>query len=185
MRNIFNDLGKQMWEVVTNYTYHKQKSLEESEVIRKEFNWEHVAEIGINTINEFLEKHPKVEDNNKTIITYLDGPRVEIKGTHGKKYFVEFIDGEGKVRFSDTISNNMWTSCGIKYYIPWTIKINGEVVETFSLNNKKVLIKFESKSIGDTIAWSPYAVELMKQRNCKVTLSTFHNEWFKFGIIWT
>ena len=45
--------------------------------------------------------------------------------------------------------------------------------------NKKVLISFESKSIGDTVAWAPYAIELMKQRNCKVILSTFHNEWFK------
>jgi len=175
----FNDLGKQMWEVVINHSFYKQKSLEESEIIRKEFNWEHIAEIGIKTINEFLEKTPKVEDTNKTIITYFDGPRVEIKGNHGKKYFIEFIDGEGKVRFSDTITNNMWTSCGIKYYIPWTIKINGEIVDKFNLTDKKVLISFESKSIGDTLAWSPYAIELMKHRNCKVILSTFHNEWFE------
>ena len=175
----FKDLGKQMWNVVTNYKHYKQKALEESEVIRKEFNWEHISEIGMNTINEFLEKNPKVEDTNKTIITYFDGPRVEIKGNYGKKYFVEFIDGKGKVRFSDTITNNMWTSCGIKYYVPWTIKINGEIVDEFNLTDKKVLISFESKSIGDTLAWSPYAIELMKQRNCKVILSTFHNEWFE------
>jgi autotransporter strand-loop-strand O-heptosyltransferase len=175
----FKDLGKQMWNVVTNYKHYKQKALEESEVIRKEFNWEHIAEIGIKTINEFLEKTPKAEDTNKTIITYFDGPRVEIKGDYGKKYFVEFIDGKGKVRFSDTITNNMWTSCGIKYYVPWTIKINGEIVDEFNLTDKKVLISFESKSIGDTLAWSPYAIELMKQRNCKVILSTFHNEWFE------
>jgi autotransporter strand-loop-strand O-heptosyltransferase len=175
----FKDLGKQMWNVVTNYKHYKQKALEESEVIRKEFNWEHISEIGMNTINEFLEKTPKVEDTNKTIITYFDGPRVEIKGNYVKKYFVEFIDGKGKVRFSDTITNNMWTSCGIKYYVPWTIKINGEVVDEFNLTGKKVLILFESKSIGDTLSWSPYAIELMKQRNCKVILSTFHNEWFE------
>jgi autotransporter strand-loop-strand O-heptosyltransferase len=165
--------------VVTNHQDYKQKALEESEIIRKEFNWEYVAEIGMNAINEFLEKRPKVEDDNKTIITYLDGPRVEIKGNHGKKYFVEFIDGEGKVRFSDTISNNMWTACGIKYFVPWTIRINGEVVDKFDLENKRVLVSFESKSIGDTIAWAPYAIELMKQKNCQVILSTFHNEWFE------
>ena len=175
----FNDLGKQMWNAVTNHQHYKQMALEESEIIRKEFNWEYVAEIGINTINKFLENKPKVEDTNKTIITYLDGPRVEIKGGHGKNYFIEFIDGEGKVRFSDTISNNMWTSCGIKYFIPWTIRINGEIVDKLDLTNKRVLISFESKSIGDTIAWAPYAIELMKQKNCQVILSTFHNEWFE------
>jgi len=129
---------------------------------------------------EFAEgKHPKTKDTNQTIISYLDGPRVEIKGNEGRKYFIEFIDGNGNVKYSDTISNNMWTACGIKYYVPWTIRINGEVVDQFNIENKTVLISFESKSVGDTIAWAPYAIELMRQKNCKVILSTFHNEWFE------
>jgi autotransporter strand-loop-strand O-heptosyltransferase len=175
----FNNLGKQMWDVVTNYQYYKQKALEESEVIRKDFSWERVAEIGINTINEFLDNRTELVDKNEMIVSYLDGPRVEVKGDHGSSYFVEFIDGEGKVRYSDTITNNMWTACGIKYYVPWTIKVNGKIVDQFSLENKTVLISLDSKSVGDTIAWTPYAIELMKQKNCKVVLSTFHNNWFK------
>ena len=175
----FNDLGNQMLNVVNNYQYYKQKSLEDSEIIRKDFSWERVAEIGIDTINEFLNKQIKTKDTNKTIISYFDGPRVEIKGDEGRNYFIEFIDGEGKVRFSDTISNNMWTSCGIKYFVPWTIRINGEIVDKLDLTNKRVLISFESKSIGDTIAWAPYAIELMNEKKCQVILSTFHNEWFE------
>lgn len=175
----FNDLGKQMWEVVTNHKMYKQKALEESEEIRKEFNWERVAEIGMETINEFLENYVKPDISNTIHISYLDGPRVEIKGDTKETYFIEFIDGEGKVRYSDTIENNMWTACGIKYYIPWTIRINGEVVDKFDIKGKKVLISFESSSIGDTIAWAPYAIELMKQKECEVILSTFHNEWFE------
>ena len=168
-----------MWDVVTNYQYYKQKSLEESEVIRKDFSWGRVAEIGINTINEFLDNRTELVDKNEMIVSYLDGPRVEVKGDHGSSYFVEFIDGEGKVRYSDIITNNMWTACGIKYYVPWTIKVNGEIVDQFSLENKTVLISLDSKSVGDTIAWAPYAIELMKQKNCKVVLSTFHNNWFR------
>jgi autotransporter strand-loop-strand O-heptosyltransferase len=103
---------------------------------------------------------------------------VEIKGNVSRSYFIEFIDGDGKVRHSSNITNNMWTSCNVKYYVPWTIRINGKVVETFNLEDKTVLISFESKSIGDTIAWAPYAIELMNQRKCKVILSTFHNDWF-------
>lgn len=175
----FKDLGKQMWEVVTNHSYYKQSALEESEEIRRDYNWERIAEIGHKTINDFLSRTPKPSDNNKIIINYLDGPKVEVNGDYQKKYFVEFIDGNGVVRFSNTITNNMWTSCGIKYYVPWTIKINGEVVDEFNLSGKRILISLESKSIGDTLAWAPYSIELMKQRNCKVILSTFHNEWFK------
>lgn len=175
----FNDLGRQMWGVVTNYQYYKQKALEESEIIRKKFSWERVAEIGIDTINEFLNNRIKLVDDNKIIVSYLDGPRVEVKGNKGKSYFVEFIDGDGKVRYSDTITNNMWTACGIKYYVPWTIKVNGEIIDRLNLENKTVLVSLESKSVGDTIAWAPYAIELMKQKKCKVILSTFRNEWFK------
>jgi len=180
----FEDLGKKMREVVTNYQSYKQKALVESEEIRTEFSWEHIAEIGINTINEFLDKKSWLEDKptkeNEFIITYMDGPRVEIKGDNNQKYFVEFINRKtNDVIFSDTISNNMWTSCSKKYFIPWIIKVNGQIIDTFTLEGKTVLISFETKAVGDTIAWAPYAIELMKQKNCKVILSTFHNEWFK------
>ena len=175
----FKDLGKKMWDVVTNHSKYKQLALEESEEIRKEFNWERVAEIGIQSINEFLHKYKEPEDTNEIHISYLHGPRVEIKGKTNRKYFVEFVDDKNEVRYSDTITNNMWTSCGIKYYIPWTIRINGKVIEKFDIENKTVLISFESKSIGDTIAWAPYAIELMNQKKCNVVLSTFHNDWFK------
>ena len=42
-----------------------------------------------------------------------------------------------------------------------------------------LLIEHHSSSIGDTIAWAPYAVEFAKINKCKVILSTFHNNWFE------
>ena len=117
---------------------------------------------------------------NKVFISYLDGPRVEIKGQQFKDYYIEFIDSKNdEIVYATTIQTNMWTSCSRKYFTNWIIKINGEVVDKFDCSNKKVLISLESKSIGDTIAWAPYAVDFAKQNNCKVILSTFHNEWFK------
>jgi autotransporter strand-loop-strand O-heptosyltransferase len=179
----FNDLGKQMRNVVTNYQYYKQKALEESEVIRKEFNWERVAEIGIESINDFMEKKPWLDKpfkENRIIVNYLDGPRVEILGDENKEYFVEFINGNtNKVIHSESIKNNMWVASGKKYYIPWIIKINGEVYDIFNLENKSVIISLESKALGDTISWTPYAVEFQKKHNCKVYLSTFRNEFFE------
>lgn len=179
----FNDLGKQMWNVVTNYQTNKQKALEESEIIRKEFSWEHVAEIGIETLNDFMERKPWLNrpiKENKIIITYLDGPRVEILGEDKKEYFVEFIDSStNKLIHSETITNNMWVASGKKYYIQWIIKVNGEIVDVFDLTGKSVIISLESKALGDTISWAPYAVEFQKKHNCKVYLSTFKNEFFE------
>jgi autotransporter strand-loop-strand O-heptosyltransferase len=179
----FNDLGKQMWNVVTNYQMYKQRALEESEIIRKQFNWERVAEIGIETLNDFMERKPwlnKPIKDNKIIVTYLDGPRVEVLGDNKQEYFIEFIDGStDKVIHSETITNNMWVASGKKYFIPWIIKINGEIYDKFDLTGKSVIISLESKALGDTISWAPYAVEFQKEHNCKVYLSTFRNEFFE------
>ena len=179
----FNDLGKQMWNVVTNYKMYKQMALEESEIIRKDFNWERVAEIGIETLNDFMERKPwlnRTIKENKIIVTYLDGPRVEVLGDNKQEYFIEFIDGStDKVIHSETITNNMWVASGKKYYIPWIIKINGEIYDKFDLTGKSVIISLESKALGDTISWAPYAVEFQKKHNCKVYLSTFKNEFFE------
>jgi autotransporter strand-loop-strand O-heptosyltransferase len=179
----FNDLGKQMWNVVTNYQMYKQKALEESEIIRKEFNWERVAEIGIETLNDFMERKPWLNrpvKENKIVVSYLDGPRVEVLGDEKKEYFVEFVDGNtNKVIHSETITNNMWVASAKKYYIPWIIKINGVVYDKLDLTGKSVIISLESKALGDTISWAPYAVEFQKKHNCKVYLSTFKNDFFE------
>jgi autotransporter strand-loop-strand O-heptosyltransferase len=73
----------------------------------------------------------------------------------------------------------MWTQCGKEYYIPWLIKINGKEHTRLNLEGQRVLISLESKSLGDTIGWTPYAIEFAKKHNCKVVLSTFNNDWFK------
>jgi autotransporter strand-loop-strand O-heptosyltransferase len=180
----FKNLAEKMRFVVDSYEEVKKKSLKESEQIRKEFSWERVAEIGKKTILDFTKRNKEQisnfkENKNKVVITYLDGPKVEIIGQQKKKYRVEFINKEtSKVLYSSEIDNNMWTACSIRYYIPWQIKINGEIYEELSLKGKKVLISMESKSIGDTIAWVPYVLEFKKKHECEVYLSTFHNSFF-------
>lgn len=175
----FDDLSRVMRYAYENYKLVKEGSLKDSEQIRNNFNWSNVAQIGIDTINDFLKRKPWLDKPNKINVTYLDGPRVEIIGNDKKYYFVEFINGDdGNVIYSQTISNNMWVACDKKYYIPWIIKINGEVYDKLNLEGKTVMISLESKSLGDTIAWTPYAIEFQKKHNCKVLLSTFINELF-------
>jgi autotransporter strand-loop-strand O-heptosyltransferase len=130
-----------------------------------------------------MERKPwlnKPKKENKVIITYLDGPKVEVLGDEKKDYHIEFIDGNtDEVIYSQTISNNMWVATGKKYYIPWIIKINGHIYDVLDLTNQTVLISLESKSLGDTIAWTPYVVEFQKKHNCRVVVSTFMNDLFK------
>ena len=181
----FGHLSKVMRDAYENYDLYKEKALVESSDLRDKFSWEVVAKIGQEKVNAFMEKinseeYNKNSDTNSINVSYFEGPKVEILGDYDAAYLVEFIDSKtDKVLHSQTITNNMWCSCSKKYYIDWIIKVNGKVIDTFTLKNKRVLISFESKSIGDTLAWAPYAVDFAKKNKCKVILSTFHNNWFE------
>jgi autotransporter strand-loop-strand O-heptosyltransferase len=176
----FEDLARVMRDAYINYTKHKKRAVKEAEIIHRDFNWDKVAEIGRDTLQEFLDEYEKIVDTNTIHVSYINGPRVEILGDISKDYHIEFIDSiTGKIHYSTYIRNNMWTSCAKKYYIPWVIKVNGKEVSRLDLTNQRVLVSIESKAIGDTIGWSPYVVEFAKKHNCKIILSTFHNDWFK------
>ena len=179
----FEDLKVVMRDAYENYTRHKDKAINDSKEIRDTFSWENVAKIGMSTVEDFMSRKPWLKRNvkpNRINISYINGPKVEILGDDEMDYEVEFIDSEtNELMHKSTISNNMWTSCGREYYTKWLIKINGEVYDTFDVSGNRVLISLDSSSIGDTIAWTPYAVEFAKKHNCKVVLSTFHNNWFK------
>jgi translation initiation factor 2 alpha subunit (eIF-2alpha) len=112
----FEDLSRVMKYAYENYESIKKTALIDSEKIRKDFNWENVAKIGLDTIKDFLKRHkslpPKPKKKNEIIVSYLDGPRVEVLGDDKENYLVEFINSDtGEVIHSQTISNNMWTAC--------------------------------------------------------------------------
>ena len=182
----FNHLSEMMRLVYEKYEAFKKISLVESKYIREEFSWENVAKLGLTAIEDFKSKIPyltkeiKSFKKNEFIFSFLDGPRVEIKGDEKQFYFIEFINKDtNKVVHSGSIENNMWIACSKKYYIPWQIRINGSVVYELNLENENVLISMESKSLGDTLAWVPYSISFAKKHKCKVAMSTFHNYLFE------
>lgn len=179
----FNHLSEKMRFVYEFHNEVKKESIKESIEIRKKFDWSAIGEIGEKVCTDFYEKIKSrdfIETNrNSMTINYLDGPFVEIKGKINENYYVEFLDENDNVVHSSNINTNMWTSCSRKYYTKWKIRVNGKIVDEYNLEGKKVLISIESKSIGDTLAWAPYAVEFKKKHNCDVVLSTFFNEWFE------
>ena len=177
----FEDLSKKIKLAYEFNNDLKKNAIEDSSKIREQFSWEKIGEIGHKTIIEFYEKNKdkNTQLKNEIKVSYLEGPKVEIVGDKLEEYKIEFLDENDNIIHESTITNNMWTLCSRKYYTKWKIKVNGTIIDEFDLTNKRVLIGLESKSIGDTIAWTPYAVEFAKKHNCKVVLSTFHNEWFK------
>ena len=56
--------------------------------------------------------------------------------------------------------------------------MNDELIHhnVLDLEGKRVYIAISSKSLGDTIAWAPYALEFQNKHKCKVIMSTFLNK---------
>lgn len=110
---------------------------------------------------------------------FVDGPFLEIKGISDSDFKVQFLDEKGSIAYENTIKSNCWVKLNRQYFTKWTAKVwkDGHLIykNTLNLANKTVFIVLDSKSLGDTIAWSAYALEFQKKHDCQVVLSTYWN----------
>jgi autotransporter strand-loop-strand O-heptosyltransferase len=139
--------------------------------------------------NEFKRKN-KLEwrnrkSNLKINVNFVDGAFVEILDDVERQYNVKFVNKKNdKVEFEINLKSNQWAKSSIKYFVDWEIRIKGidnDYEESYRFNPKdnKFLISFETKSLGDNIAFISYVEEFRKKHNCKVVCSTFFNDLFK------
>lgn len=114
---------------------------------------------------------------------YIDNPYLEIVGNSDSDYRIEFYD-KWDLIYSNTIKSNHWVKVNRQYFTNWTVKVfdGDEMVyaDFLHLHSKRVYIAFESKSLGDTIAWIPYVEEFRKKHQCHVVCSTFWNRLFDY-----
>lgn len=125
------------------------------------------------------------EYNTSYKVHFVDGPFLEVIGhTFDKSYYqVDFLDPDNESNVHEQIlTTNHWTRPHRKYFTNWLVKVrkNGKLVFTheFDLTGKRVMISFDTKSIGDSIAWIPYVEVFRKKYNCEVYISTFQNYLF-------
>tara|TARA_B100001029_G_scaffold179888_1_gene192153 strand:+ start:17978 stop:21367 length:3390 start_codon:yes stop_codon:yes gene_type:complete len=107
----------------------------------------------------------------------------------GEEYNVVFKNkNTGEIKFSTQLRNNHWAAVSEKYFIPWLIYVerieNGEIIFEYDLTeeitSRKTHVYFDSKSIGDNVAWVSAVDEFRKTYNVKhVTCATFFNDLFE------
>jgi autotransporter strand-loop-strand O-heptosyltransferase len=124
-----------------------------------------------------------LHEDVRFVQNFINQPLLEIKGTPGKEYDVKFFDEYDVCHYSQKIASNSWIKLNRQYYTKWTTKIwegENQIYEyTLTYEGKRVYIAFDSKSLGDTVAWIPYALEFKKKHNCHVIISTFWNHLFQ------
>jgi len=131
---------------------------------------------------------PKMENERmvtdvKIIQHFVNQPFLEIVGNSDSDFRVEFYDEQGVCHYNNTIKSNHWIRLNRQYYTKWTTKVykDDKLIhnKTLDLKNKRVFISFDSKSLGDSVAWIPYVLEFQTKHDCKVIVSTFWNKLFK------
>ena len=120
------------------------------------------------------------QEQDVTIIQHFVGqPYLEIKSGLKADFKVQYFDGD-KLVYENTIGSNSWVKLNRQYYTKWHSKVymDGRLIHdnVLDLEGKRVYIALSSKSLGDTIAFAPYALEFQKKHKCKVILSTFLNK---------
>ena len=127
----------------------------------------------------------KDQKNTSVNLNFIDGAFVEILNDFDSNYSVEFINPKNnKVEYGLNLKSNHWAKCSIQYYVEWIIRIKGidnnfDFEYKFNPEKQRFLIAFETKSLGDNIAYMSYVEDFRKQKFCHVICSTFYNNLFK------
>lgn len=101
-----------------------------------------------------------------------------------KEFLVKFFDENGKCNYENDIDKNEWIKLNREWFTNWTTEIwqRGKLIyeNTLDYTNKRVFIVIDSKALGDTLAWVPYALEFKNKHNCTVICSTFWNNMLDY-----
>ena len=119
-------------------------------------------------------------------ILHINGLHFELvdDGGKGREYDVSFVDGSTTI-YETKMKKGGWSKLNRKYLsnIALFIKSQGRTVLQINLLDeligKRVFIVFESKSLGDSIAWIPYCLAFQEKYKCHVVVSSFKNELFQ------
>lgn len=136
--------------------------------------------------DNLIKKVARVKNNRQVSVSFINGPRVEIIDHNpDNEYLVKFIDNKTEKNYYEaTLKGGYWAASSIEYFVEWRIELydkNGKKVfeQLFNPTGKKIYINFDSKALGDTIAWIPYVEEFRKKYECEIVVSTFHNILFE------
>ena len=143
--------------------------------------------IGAIINNDKLKQSDTIVQSPATInCHFIQGAFCEVLSTVSSQYVVNFIDSRNnQLKLRTEINNNNYIKCLYAYFIPYRIQVSniaekGLIFDyLLSLQDKRVYIHLDSKSLGDTIAWFPYVEEFRLKHNCQVICSTFWNDLFE------
>ena len=180
-------------KVLGNYEYYQDWYLSNS----KKYSWDKVCrrlnriyettlgdDFMLENMNRLYNNVTKREDSRRELdwswtYSFHDGyPRIDIHGGD-KNRLVKIIDNKNdNVVYEANLKPNMWCTATRRWYTDWRIEVDGNV-ERLDLKNKNVLIDVATSSLGDNIAFMPYAEEFRLKHKCNVYYAGWFNSFFE------
>lgn len=121
-------------------------------------------------------------------INHVNGLYFSITDDEGKnrEYDVSFVERpNNRELYKTRLKVGGWARLSRRYLsdIAVVVRHDGRTVKQVNfldeIPGKRVLISFDSKALGDTLAWIPYCLEFSRHYRCKVVVSTFKNFLFE------
>jgi len=131
----------------------------------------------IEVYNNLKKNEKSIKTNAIFRYTFNDNAKIEVDNPldSDQEFNVVFYNSnDNSVKYETNLKHNWWGSCNFTYYIPYEIQVKdkktNELVDTYKLNlkNKKVLIEYESFSLGDQLAWMPIIEQFRKKHECEL-----------------
>ena len=118
--------------------------------------------------------------------SFVDQPKIEITTDQvsTENFDIDFKLGGVSV-YKTNIPENCWASANLERRVPWEIDISNPVSKEVIISHryddrgKRVLVWFDSKSLGDNLAWMPQVERFKEISGAEVIVSTFWNDLFK------
>jgi len=168
------------------------------DLLKELLNSEQTYQIPIDMSNKFAEEHLNFYENlmsqqiRKTPKKlydvsikqfFINQPFLEITGENDSLFDIKFLDEDGVCHYHNKIKSNHWIRLDRQYFTKWRTQISeGDVLiydNTLNYKGKRVFINFDSKSLGDNIAWMPYVLEFKNFHDCEVIVCTYWNKLFR------
>lgn len=172
-----HDMKDQLLDLLKDEEVYEYPKYGEKEFADKNYN------LYQQVLNNPIKPQIMLDSEVQVYQNFVGQPFLEIKGTGDKDYVVRFFNEDGSCPYENTIKPNHWVRLNKRYYTKWktVIRRDNQIIyeNILDLTGRRVYIAFDSKSLGDSIAWIPYVLEFQKKHNCKVIVSTFLNDLFE------
>jgi len=187
-------------KVISNYEYYHTESLKAANnnsytnrvdqliELYNEYTNELFAKKFIDIYSNLNKNTNKV--NNKVHVEYSfnDNAFVQItKCTNKDETFnVKFKNSlTDEVLYDTNLQDGWWGRCDYTYFIPYNLivksNLTNEIVLNYDLDlqDKNVLIEYETNALGDQLCWMPIAEQFRKKHKCNLFLKIRLRELFQ------